>query len=602
MLLKVKIKNFLSIKDEQLIKLNSNITSIIGKNESGKTTILKAISKLNKDPITKSEKNVSLKEEESFIEGYFKISKDEIKRINKEYSSDKEYAFYALPEEYDNLYFSIKVNETKISYYSLYYMDEDNQLQSISTSMFTDRIKKEIHKILKNEKSEEAINFLKDIEKISDVEIKEKIKNINLFPELKEKLISLSEEIQKNHWIDLLPKYKFITFSSFSDVLKDNVLYSELENNKQAKNILSIAKIDIEKLGKAFDIADEQELEDLQTKYINIVSKKFKEIFQQTDEDFKLKIRFGSSKKEIIFLTQDKTSGTSSINLSQRSEGFKWYLSLYLTLYEYLNKVDKNINYVLLLDEPNLYLHPGAQNNLLYNVFYKEFSDVQILYTTHSPYMIDSNNSFSIRIVEKDQQTRIYNSSREYAERNKKIKDVDTLSPLMTALELHVSNSLIINKTDILIAVEGIQDVYILRAMIKKNKLDKKFENIKIISGMSAEKVPYMFSYLFGMGYNTYCLVDNDKSGRKVINTITNYDKSDELKNKIIKYDLLAPSETDFLLEDLFSKNDKEKYLSGKSTVLYKRILDEIDSIELEKDTVTNFNKFLEALIKIVTR
>ena len=52
--------------------------------------------------------------------------------------------------------------------------------------------------------------------------------------------------------------------------------------------------------------------------------------------------------------------------------------------------------------------------------------------------MIDSDNSFSIRIVEKDDQTIIYKSSRDYAEKSKKIRDVDTLSPLLTALELHV--------------------------------------------------------------------------------------------------------------------------------------------------------------------
>ena len=50
------------------------------------------------------------------------------------------------------------------------------------------------------------------------------------------------------------------------------------------------------------------------------------------------------------------------------------------------------------------------QNNLLYNVFYKEFKDTQIIYTTHSPYMIDSDNSYSIRIVEKNTQTLIFNS------------------------------------------------------------------------------------------------------------------------------------------------------------------------------------------------
>lgn len=600
MLVKVVIKNFMSIKDEQIIKLNKDVTSIIGKNESGKSTLLKAISKLNGYSITKQEKNVSLKNESTYIKGYFKVSREEVKRINEEYTSNNEYSFYSLPDEYESLYYSKEITESKTTYYGLYYMGDDKELKSINTSIFVERIRKQIGLVFNDEsQTDEIKNFLKDIKKLSDVEIKEKIKTLNVDGEIKEHLDSIGEEIEKNYWINLLPEYKFIMFSSFSDVLNDNVLFSEIDNNQQAKNILKIANIDIEELREAFENDDEQKLEDLQTQYIDIVSKKFKQIFQQTDENFKLKIRFGTSKKEIIFLTQDKTSGSSSINLSQRSDGFKWYLSLYLTLYDYLNKTNDNINYILLLDEPNLYLHPGAQNNLLFNVFYKEFNDVQIVYTTHSPYMIDSDNSFSIRIVEKDDQTIIYKSSRDYAEKSKKIKDIDTLSPLLTALELHVSNLLIINDKNVVITVEGIQDVYLLQAMIKKCNYISKFKNVKFVSGMSAEKVPYMYSYLYGMGYNVYALVDNDVQGRKAIDTITNSDETDDIINRLLKYNLGNGDESkDYLLEDLLSKNDKNKYLSSKSTVLYKRIFDEIDSIQFEKETNENFKKFFDNLLK----
>lgn len=68
-LLKVKIKNFLSLKEEQTLKLNNGITSLIGLNEAGKTSILKAIIKLNGEKIKKEEKNKKLKSNESSITG-----------------------------------------------------------------------------------------------------------------------------------------------------------------------------------------------------------------------------------------------------------------------------------------------------------------------------------------------------------------------------------------------------------------------------------------------------------------------------------------------------------------------------------------------------
>ena len=266
-----------------------------------------------------------------------------------------------------------------------------------------------------------------------------------------------------------------------------------------------------------------------------------------------------------------------------------------MTLYDYLNNQDDK-KYILLLDEPNLYLHPGAQRNLLFNVFKNEFINTQVIYTTHSPYMIDSDNSYSIRIVEKNKESYIFNSPTEYAQKNPKMKDVDTTTPLLTALELNISNSLIVDCNDILITVEGIQDVYILNAMLKITKNTKKFENVKFISGMSANKIPYLYSYLYGIGYNVYALVDNDNDGRKAIMDIIDNDKEDERLEKLFMYDLANSSKTDFLLENLFSANDKERYLPNKSTIFYKRIYDNYSDIEFEKETIHNFKVFFDVL------
>ena len=357
--------------------------------------------------------------------------------------------------------------------------------------------------------------------------------------------------------------------------------------------------MNLEKIKKAFEENNEIALGDMETEYLEIVSQKFKEIFQQTDENFKLRIRFGTSKKEIIFLTQDKTSDSKAINLSQRSDGFKWYLSLYLTLYEYFKKNDSSIKYILLLDEPNLYLHPGAQKNLLFNVFYKEFSDLQIIYTTHSPYMIDADNSFSLRIVEKNKSTNIYNSTREYAEKHSGLKDVDTMTPLLTALDLNISNDLIYDSKDKIFVVEGIQDVYIIRAMINKLKYKTKMKNIKFISGTSAEKVPITYSYLFGMGYNVYTLVDKDSSGIKANKQIIEDSEDNELYINLLNYDIVNEYQTDkFLLENLFSEGDLKKYIPEKNTIYYKRIYDNYDNYEFSEETISNFNKLFDILIK----
>ncbi len=605
MLSKVKIKNFLSIKDEQTIKINKDITSVIGKNESGKSTILKAINKLNGYGIENEEKNVELKSEESYIKGIFILDEKEIININAKYLEDNDLGFYVLPSEYGNLYYQITIKEKEnAKYYSLYYLNQDKKYIEISNNIYSMRIIDYIKNIDKKFVLEkEQREALSKTYKLSEEDIKncidKELVNFNFPKEVIEELKKVSSQIEPKKWIYLLPEYKFTYFSSFDSILKDDVLFSELRNNQQAQNILDISGIDMKDLAAAYSKSDEQSLEDLGTQCIEIVSKKFKEIFQQTDTDFKIKIRFGSAKKNISFFTQDKTSGNKTISLSKRSDGFRWYLSLYLTIYDYLNN-DSDIRYILLLDEPNLYLHPGAQKNLLFNVFKNEFKDTQIIYTTHSPYMIDSDNSYSIRIIEKDKQTLIYNSSQEYAEKNMKMKDVDTITPLLTAIELDVSNSITFDSQDILVTVEGIQDVYILKAMIEITKNENNFDKIKFIPGIGASKIPYLYSYLYGMGYNVYALLDNDKAGREAIKDIVQGDNEDERIYKLFNYNLDKEIESDFLLEDFFSINDRKEYLKSKSTILYKRIYDERKTIILEEETKKNFKEFFKKLLSVL--
>lgn len=603
MITKIAIKNFGSIKDEVKIKFNKDVTTFIGKNESGKSTLLRAIDKLNNGKILESEKNVLLREKESSIEATFRLEEDEIASINLEQEENTKYQLYKFPDNLGTLYFTKKVDESESKYYGLYYLKEDKKgkktIETSINSMFIENVRKTIAELLKNESDDSVKNFLTNIKNYNEDEIKNELSSLAVSDDLQKELEIISSEIKKNNWINLLPKYHFISFSSFKDILSDNVSIDGIESNLQALNILKVANLDLEKIKKAFEAGDEIALGDMETEYLEIVSKKFKEIFQQTDENFKLKIRFGTQKKEIIFSTQDKTSDSKAISLSQRSDGFKWYLSLYLTLFEYLEKNESSIKYVLLLDEPNLYLHPGAQKNLLFNVFYKEFSDLQIIYTTHSPYMIDVDNSFSLRIVEKNKSTNIYNSTREYADKHSDLKDVDTMTPLLTALDLNISNDLIYDSKDKIFVVEGIQDVYIIRAMINKLKYRTKMKNIKFISGTSAEKVPLTYSYLFGMGYNVYTLVDKDNSGIKANKQIVEESEDNELYVNLLNYDIINDDKSEkFLLENLYSDDDLEKYIPEKNTIYYKRVYDNYETYDFTDDTIANFKKLFDILIK----
>ena len=82
--------------------------------------------------------------------------------------------------------------------------------------------------------------------------------------------------------------------------------------------------------------------------------------------------------------------------LGSRSRGFVWFFS-FLAWYEDIKRQKQNV--ILLLDEPGLSLHGRAQADLL-NYFEQELADRQLIYSTHSPFMIDPRNFEQVRIVQ----------------------------------------------------------------------------------------------------------------------------------------------------------------------------------------------------------
>ena len=148
MITKIAIKNFGSIKEEVIIKFNKDVTTFIGKNESGKSTLLRAIDKLNNGKILESEKNVLLREKESSIEATFRLEEDEIASINLEQEENTKYQLYKFPDNLGTLYFTKKVDESESKYYGLYYLKEDKKgkktIETSINSMFIEKVRKTI--------------------------------------------------------------------------------------------------------------------------------------------------------------------------------------------------------------------------------------------------------------------------------------------------------------------------------------------------------------------------------------------------------------------------------------------------------------------------
>jgi predicted ATP-dependent endonuclease of OLD family len=97
----------------------------------------------------------------------------------------------------------------------------------------------------------------------------------------------------------------------------------------------------------------------------------------------------------------DLSDGTTVFDTPEsRSLGFRWYLSFYINFIAQTFDARAN-EYVFLIDEPGIHLHPAGQKDLT-----KMMEDLaiknQLIYTTHSPFLINREHPQRVRLVAKD--------------------------------------------------------------------------------------------------------------------------------------------------------------------------------------------------------
>ncbi len=145
-----------------------------------------------------------------------------------------------------------------------------------------------------------------------------------------------------------------------------------------------------------------------------------------------------------------------TVPFSQRSKGFIWFFS-FIAWFDSIRKdLKKGEQLILLLDEPGLSLHALAQHDFLNYIDYLS-KHHQIIYTTHSPFMVQSDRLHQARTVEDkdDQGTKVSDKV--------SASDPATLFPLQAAVGYTIAQNLFIGKRNLL--VEGTSDLVYLQFM-----------------------------------------------------------------------------------------------------------------------------------------
>ena len=633
----VIINNYKSIGTvKNTLLLEDDVTALIGKNDSGKSNVLEILGGISfshyiLDEFYKFNNKIDNEETSLIVELKFtqkeSVFLKEYKNIEDDYtyfyfSQNKEIEFKGgysrLFNEDMELIKSISyIKNELISYLEENYydsMDKEffnevisyvNSMKSINSIIWI-KYKKILNKLLYilNSYDDEYICLSEDEEFDKEKQKNSNIENL-MYDEKRYALIRHLEIVKSKI------RKKYALLPRFYHRKVEEELQSEYQLEEAKKQIkdrkgalykfLLASEISTQEFLLSMENDDENQLKicrnKIKEKVKYNIQKKFNKFYEE--ENVQIKVLFKNDLIKILVKTNENTT-----NISERSNGLRWYLNLFIDI---LANDIKDTNVIFLLDEPGVYLHVNAQRELL-RLFYDLCkNDNQVVYSTHSPYMIDSNNIINIRAIEKDERghTNIYNTA--YDNKFNSVSKRETLSPLIQAIGADLRFNIGPQAEKLNIVTEGITDYMYYTAMLYYFNIPEE-KMPYIIPAVGAGNVNVIVSVLIGWGCDFKVILDYDKAGfvecEKLVDNLNleinkdiffvnckaTYDNKDK---EVYKYSQFV--------ESLISDEDKSKfsisYLDNK-TMAAKEFYDKVKckSVHLSDETVNNFKKLFAGM------
>lgn len=470
-LIEAQVWKYKSIEDSTPVNISNGVTVLVGKNESGKTAFLEALNKAR--PLGKETFN--------HVNDY---PRKDFSRYKIEHAAERYQKVVELTYELDDKLVAKINNEVfggasviprkiqttrTVNYGNLatigFHVDQDAALAAL-------------RKPLDGLEHQEAVfESAKGLE-----EVLERIKALNLPADSKLAQFAHQWEQRKPtssgwRYVDgyIWRTYvnpatpKFLYFDDYK-LLDGKINLQQLQARKAqnqladadetALGLLELAGTTIEELMS--DEGYETAKANLEAIGLSITQKIFEFWKQNQDLDVEfdikpdLKDRPPYNQGPNLYIRIKNRRHGVTVPFDQRSKGFIWFFSFLVWFDAIQSRVGTKDDLILLLDEPGLNLHALAQADFL--AYISELSQShQIIFSTHSPFMVDSARLEDVRVVED-----------KLKEGTKVTGDLagssdESVFPLQAALGYSIAQNLFIAKRNVLI--EGPADLIILQHM-----------------------------------------------------------------------------------------------------------------------------------------
>ncbi|HUK31614.1 MAG TPA: AAA family ATPase, partial [Candidatus Acidoferrum sp.] len=424
-----------------------DIAALVGKNESGKTALLEALTHLNKEAQIEEldlcdEMHEHLQEGSVIVEGMFELSKDEasnlrnkfpmlpaITKINiarkyKTAATTYDFPGVALPlraefdpEKKPNL--AKAVDAVRIEVNKAYEIltlagiaITPNQPANIQAYIDTLAMPEGIGKLQAEKLLAELTAQLQASEFVT-ASFPPLLKQVQEAIEVFFQPVDLGAQVQKHIYENFHPK--FVYFSEYRDIYGSVHVPTYLAGSESPTPTSVDTGLSFDKkvaITNLFDLAnlDPAHLDSikknpqLRARYLRECSQRLTTALAKTWKTQRIEINldYGIGDVLTVHVCDVHEDGTRSNygHLSRRSQGFRWHFSFYVNFIAETHNEQLSES-ILLLDEPGMHLHPAQQTGML-DVIRELGQSNQVLYTTHSPFMIYDYNVGAILTVELD--------------------------------------------------------------------------------------------------------------------------------------------------------------------------------------------------------
>ena len=550
---KFRVRAFRCIHDSGEITVG-DLAAFVGKNESGKTTILQALTLLNKNEGVSEldlcdEMAEELKEEIRIVDGDFDLNSNETSIIKEKFPNLPEIKKIKLfrtnkkPEvqyEFENVKISEKSDDGLNSWDNftkrmLGFLETiPNHLRiQVNTKFFEDPPPK-------NQASFDTglaeFNNQFHVVAMQDPKVIEEWDKIyssseNQFSNL---LSGGSEKIALENFISAELHPRFVYFSDYKKIY-GNINLNEYIQEEKGERVESIEYV--EEFDKAetvrnlfylaeLDINELEEVKNSPSKSIKLLNAGSNRLTKKLNPTWKgdpihVDLRYNPGNIMSVVISDVHKDGTVTNTglLNRRAEGFKWTFSFIVNFAAETQRAELK-EAILLLDEPARNLHPSQQMGIC-DLLRNLAGSNQVLYATHSPFMIFDYTPGNLLVVELDKRKHLSRIFYDYWN-----ADDSTLTPILYGLSRGLVESIIDREigrnSRPVIIVETMSDSMYL------NSFDKFLQDpnismnpLNIVSAFNKMAVLPLAIFYRNHGYNTFVLLDNTEESKQISSQLT---------------------------------------------------------------------------------